>query len=136
VSEGLVVPVIRDADRLSIAGLASAVQALAEKTRGGKVSAAEVAGGTFTVTNPGVFGAVISTPIIHQPQSAILATGRIADVPAVVDGGLCVRKRMFLSLSYDHRVVDGATAVQFLQAVRQSLEDADFDCEPGGADEG
>lgn len=126
VEEGLVVPVIRDADRLDLMELARAVQSVAEKTRDGKVSASDVQGGTFTITNPGVFGAVISTPIIHQPQAAILATGRIADVPAVVDGGIAVRKRMYLSLSYDHRIVDGATAVQFLQRVRELLENADF----------
>ncbi len=126
VEDGLVVPVIRDADRMDLMELARAVQRVAEKTRGGKVSASDVQGGTFTITNPGVFGAVLSTPIIHQPQAAILATGRIADVPAVVDGGIAVRKHMYLSLSYDHRVVDGATAVQFLQRVRELLEDADF----------
>ncbi len=127
VEEGLVVPIIRDADRMDLEDLARAIQKVAEKTRAGKVSPADLGEGTFTITNPGVFGAVISTPIIHQPQAAILATGRIAEVPAVVDGGLAVRKRMFLSLSYDHRIVDGATAVQYLQAVRKVLEDADFE---------
>ena len=126
VEEGLVVPVIRDVDRLSLLELARAVQDLADKTRQGKVAPADVTGGTFTITNPGVFGAVISTPIIHQPQAAILATGRIADVPAVVRGGIAIRKRMFLSLSYDHRIVDGATAVRFLQRVREILESNDF----------
>lgn len=126
VEDGLVVPVIRDADRLTMPDLARAIQMLAEKTRQGKVSPADLAGGTFTITNPGVFGAVISTPIIHQPQAAILATGRIADVPAVVDGQIVVRKRMFMSLSYDHRIVDGATAVHFLQRVREIMEKADF----------
>ncbi|MBM4082919.1 MAG: 2-oxo acid dehydrogenase subunit E2 [Planctomycetes bacterium] len=127
VEDGLVVPVIRDADRLAMPDLARAIQTLAEKTRQGKVSPADLAGGTFTITNPGVFGAVISTPIIHQPQAAILATGRIADVPAVVDGQIVARKRMFMSLSYDHRIVDGATAVRFLQRVREILEKADFE---------
>ena len=126
VDDGLVVPVIRDVDRLSMADLAKAVQGLAERTRAGKVSHADLQGGTFTITNPGVFGAVLSTPIIHQPQAAILATGRIADVVAVVNGGIAIRKHMFLSLSYDHRIVDGATAVKFLQRVRQILEAADF----------
>ena len=126
VEEGLVVPVVRDADRLSLADLARAIQTLAEKTRQGKVAPADLRDGTFTITNPGVFGAVLSTPIIHQPQAAILATGRIADVAAVVDGGLGIRKHMFLSLSYDHRVVDGATAARFLQRVREILERADF----------
>ncbi len=127
VDDGLVVPVIRDVDRLSLIDLAKAIQSLAARTRSGKVAAAELSGGTFTITNPGVFGAVISTPIIHQPQAAILATGRIADVPAVVDGAICIRKHMFLSLSYDHRVVDGATAVKFLQRVRGILEGAEFE---------
>jgi len=126
VEEGLVVPVIRDADRLSLLELARAVQTIAEKTRQGKVAASDVTGGTFTITNPGVFGAVLSTPVIHQPQAAILATGRIADVPAVVNNGITVRKRMFLSLSYDHRIVDGATAVRSLQRIREILESPDF----------
>jgi 2-oxoglutarate dehydrogenase complex dihydrolipoamide succinyltransferase (E2) component len=126
VEEGLVVPVIRDADRLSILELARRVQDLADKTRQGKISPNDVQGGTFTITNPGIFGAVISTPIIHQPQAAILATGRIADTPAVVDGAIQIRKRMFLSLSYDHRIVDGAAAVGFLQRVREILERAEF----------
>lgn len=127
VEDGLVVPVIRNADRMDLEELAGAIGRIAEKTREGKVSPSDLGEGTFTITNPGVFGAVISTPIIHQPQAAILATGRIADVPAVVDGGLAVRKRMYLSLSYDHRIVDGATAVQYLQAARKILEEVDFE---------
>jgi len=126
VEEGLVVPVIRDADRLSLLDLSRAIQTLAEKTRQGKVAPGDLEDGTFTITNPGVFGAVISTPIIHPPQAAILAAGRIADVPAVVDGGIGIRKHMFLSLSYDHRVVDGATPVRFLQRVREILEKVEF----------
>jgi len=118
------VPVIKDADRLSLVELARAVQTLAEKTRAGKIAPADLSGGTFTITNPGVFGAVISTPIIHQPQAAILATGRIADLPAVINDGIAIRKQMFLSLSYDHRVVDGARAVRFLQHIRATLEGA------------
>jgi 2-oxoisovalerate dehydrogenase E2 component (dihydrolipoyl transacylase) len=135
VEDGLVVPVIRDADRLGLLDLARAIQRAAEKTREGKMSPTDVGGGTFTITNPGVFGAVLSTPIIHQPQAAILAMGRVADVPAVVNGGFFIRKRMYLSLSYDHRVVDGATAVKFLQRVRQRLEGVEFDGSPdaGGA---
>jgi 2-oxoglutarate dehydrogenase E2 component (dihydrolipoamide succinyltransferase) len=127
VEEGLVVPVIRDADRMTLLGLARAVRSVAEKTRAGKVSPSDLTEGTFTITNPGVFGAVLSTPIIHQPQAAILAIGRVADVAAVVDGGIAVRKHMYLSLSYDHRVVDGATAVGFLRRIRQILEEAAFD---------
>lgn len=127
IEEGLVVPVVRDADRLDLLELARAIQTVAQKTRAGKVAPKDVRDGTFTITNPGVLGAVISTPIIHQPQAAILATGRIADAPAVVNGGLAIRKQMFLSLSYDHRIVDGATAVRFLQRVREILEQADFE---------
>ncbi|MFW6161852.1 MAG: dihydrolipoamide acetyltransferase family protein, partial [Planctomycetota bacterium] len=126
VEDGLVVPVIRDADRLSMRDLARAVEDIAERTRAGKLSHRDLQGGTFTITNPGVFGAVLSTPIIHQPQAAILATGRIADVVAVHHGGIAIRKRQFLSLSYDHRIVDGATAVRFLQRVRAILEACDF----------
>jgi len=126
VENGLVVPVVKDADRLSLVELARAAQALAEKARAGKIAPADLSGGTFTITNPGVFGAVLSTPIIHQPQAAILATGRIAEVPAVIHDGIAIRKRMFLSLSYDHRVVDGATAVRFLQRIREILEKPDF----------
>ncbi len=109
--------------------LAEAVGRVAEKTRAGKVSPQDLGEGTFTITNPGVFGAVLSPPIIHPPQAAILATGRIADTAAVVEGGLAVRKRMYLSLSYDHRIVDGAAAVRFLQHVRGILEDVDFEGE-------
>jgi len=130
VEEGLVVPVIRDADALSLTDMAKAVQRIAERTRAGKVSPSELQGGTFTITNPGVFGAVISTPIIHQPQAAILSTGRIADAPAVIDGGITIRKHMFLSLSYDHRIIDGATSVRFLQRIRAILEEADFSPSP------
>lgn len=126
VENGLIVPVVKDADRLSLVELARTAQTLAEKARAGKIAPADLAGGTFTLTNPGVFGAVLSTPILHQPQAAILATGRIADVPAVINNGIAIRKRMFLSLSYDHRIVDGATAARFLQRVREVLEKADF----------
>ncbi|HPD13914.1 MAG TPA: dihydrolipoamide acetyltransferase family protein [Planctomycetota bacterium] len=126
VENGLVVPVIKDADRLSLVELARAAQTLAEKARAGKIAPGDLSGGTFTITNPGVFGAVLSTPIIHQPQAAILATGRIAEVPAVINNGIAIRKRMFLSLSYDHRIVDGAAAARFLQRIREILEKADF----------
>jgi len=118
--------VIKDADRLSLVELARAAQTLAEKARAGKIAPGDLSGGTFTITNPGVFGAVLSTPIIHQPQAAILATGRIAEVPAVINNGIAIRKRMFLSLSYDHRIVDGAAAARFLQRIREILEKADF----------
>jgi len=120
---GLIVPVIRGADELSLFGIAKTMADLADRARSKRLKPDEVQSGTFTITNPGVFGAVISTPIIHQPQAAILATGRIADVPAVVEGSVGIRKHMFLSLSYDHRVVDGAAAARFIVHLAKLLGD-------------
>ena len=119
---GLIVPVIRHADRLDIRGLARAIHDLAERARTRQLAAEETRGGTFTITNPGVYGAVLSTPIIHQPQAAILGVEAIRKTPAVRDEQIVIRSLMYLCLSYDHRIVDGATAVQFLQAIRRRLE--------------
>ncbi len=119
---GLIVPVIRHADRLDIRGLARAVHDLAERARKRQLAAEETRGGTFSITNPGVYGAVLSTPIIHQPQAAILGVEAIRKTPAVRDEQIVIRSLMYLCLSYDHRIVDGATAVQFLQAIRRRLE--------------
>ncbi len=119
---GLIVPVIRHADRLDIRGLAQAIHDLAERARTRQLAAEETRGGTFTITNPGVYGAVLSTPIIHQPQAAILGVEAIRKAPAVRDEQVVIRSLMYLCLSYDHRIVDGATAVQFLQAIRRRLE--------------
>jgi pyruvate/2-oxoglutarate dehydrogenase complex dihydrolipoamide acyltransferase (E2) component len=120
--EGLIVPVLRHADRLSVRQLARAVHDLAERGRVRKLRPDELSGGTFTISNPGVFGGVLSTPIIHQPQAAILNVQAIRTRPAVRDGAIVPRELMNLCLSYDHRIVDGATAVQFLQHVRAFLE--------------
>jgi 2-oxoglutarate dehydrogenase E2 component (dihydrolipoamide succinyltransferase) len=120
--EGLVVPVLRHADRLSVRALARAIHDLAERGRARKLRPDELSGGTFTISNPGVFGGVLSTPIIHQPQAAILNVQAIRTLPAVRDGAIVPRELMNLCLSYDHRLVDGATAVQFLQHVRGLLE--------------
>jgi 2-oxoglutarate dehydrogenase E2 component (dihydrolipoamide succinyltransferase) len=120
--EGLIVPVLRHADRLSVRQLARAVHDLAERGRVRKLRPDELSGGTFTISNPGVFGGVLSTPIIHQPQAAILNVQAIRTQPAVRDGAIVPRELMNLCLSYDHRIVDGATAVQFLQHVRAFLE--------------
>jgi 2-oxoglutarate dehydrogenase E2 component (dihydrolipoamide succinyltransferase) len=120
--EGLIVPVLRHADRLSVRQLARAVHDLAERGRARKLRPDELSGGTFTISNPGVFGGVLSTPIIHQPQAAILNVQAIRTLPAVRDGAIVARELMNLCLSYDHRLVDGATAVQFLQHVRGLLE--------------
>jgi 2-oxoglutarate dehydrogenase E2 component (dihydrolipoamide succinyltransferase) len=124
---GLIVPVIRRADELALVGLARAIQDLAERARTKKLSPDEVQKGTFTITNPGVFGTVVGLPIVNQPQAAILAVGAIEKRPAVVtlpDGSdsLAIRTRGYLALSFDHRIVDGADADRFLADVKASLQ--------------
>lgn len=119
---GLIVPVIRNADELSLAGLARKVQDLAERARAKKLSPDEVQAGTFTITNPGVFGGLFGLPIIQQPQVAILGVGGIEKRPVVVGDAIAIRPMAYLSLSYDHRVVDGAVADQFLAMVKGTLE--------------
>jgi pyruvate dehydrogenase E2 component (dihydrolipoamide acetyltransferase) len=124
---GLIVPVIRQADELSLLGLARAINDLGERARGKKLSPDEVQKGTFTITNPGVFGSVIGTPIINQPQAAILCVGSIEKQPAVitVDGTdtIAVRTRGMLSLAFDHRIVDGADADRFMADVKKTLQE-------------
>jgi 2-oxoglutarate dehydrogenase E2 component (dihydrolipoamide succinyltransferase) len=124
---GLIVPVVRHADELSLLGLARALNDLGERARGKKLSPDEVQKGTFTITNPGVFGSVIGTPIINQPQAAILCVGAIEKQPAVVtvDGtdSLAIRTRGMLSLAFDHRIVDGADADRFMADVKKSLQE-------------
>lgn len=119
---GLVVPVIRTADRKSVAEISREIEELAERARDGKLGPEELTGSTFTITNSGAFGSLWFTPIINQPEVAILGMGKVADTPAVREGQIVVGKVMYLCLSYDHRVVDGAPAVQFLQAVKRRLE--------------
>jgi len=120
--EGLVVPVIQHADRLDIRGLAHAIHDLAERARTKKLASDDLKGGTFSITNPGAFGAVLSTPIINYPQAAILGVEAIRKAPVVRDDQIVIRHMIYLCLSYDHRIVDGATAVQFNQRVRRILE--------------
>jgi 2-oxoglutarate dehydrogenase E2 component (dihydrolipoamide succinyltransferase) len=124
---GLIVPVIRRADELALLGLARAINDLGERARGKKLSPDEVQKGTFTITNPGVFGSVIGTPIINQPQAAILCVGSIEKQPAVitVDGTdtLAVRTKGMLSLAFDHRIVDGADADRFMADVKKTLQE-------------
>ncbi|MCB0289556.1 MAG: 2-oxo acid dehydrogenase subunit E2, partial [Calditrichaeota bacterium] len=120
---GLVVPVIRNAEKLSLAGIEKEVLQLAKKARDGKLTIEEMTGGTFTITNGGVFGSMMSTPIINVPQSAILGMHNIVDRPVVVDGEIVVRPMMYLALSYDHRIIDGRESVSFLVRVKQHLED-------------
>jgi len=121
--EGLVVPVLRDADRLSVVEIERAVQALAKKAELGSLGLEELRGGTFTVTNGGVFGSLLSTPILNPPQVGILGLHRIQERPVVREGSLVARPMMYLALSYDHRIVDGREAVQFLVRVKELIED-------------
>jgi len=122
-SEGLVVPVIRDADLLSFAEIEKRVKDLAEKTEQGKLSIEDLRGGTFTVTNGGVFGSLLSTPILNPPQVGILGLHKIEERPIALNGQVVIRPMMYVGLSYDHRVVDGREAVQFLVHIKQVIED-------------
>ena len=120
---GLIVPVLRDADALSFAEIEKSVVAYATRARDGALTLEELTGGTFTITNGGVFGSLLSTPILNMPQSAILGMHKIQERPVVIDGQVVVRPMMYLAMSYDHRIIDGKDAVQFLVAVKEALED-------------
>jgi 2-oxoglutarate dehydrogenase E2 component (dihydrolipoamide succinyltransferase) len=122
---GLIVPVVKNADELSIAGMTRKINDLAERARAKKLLPEEVQGGTFTITNPGIFGNLYGLPIINQPQVAILGIGGIEKRPVVVDDAIAIRSMMYLSMSYDHRVVDGAVADQFLAMVKKGLQEFD-----------
>jgi 2-oxoglutarate dehydrogenase E2 component (dihydrolipoamide succinyltransferase) len=120
---GLLVPIVRDADAKSFAQIEKEVAEYARKARDGTIALADLTGGTFTITNGGVFGSLMSTPIVNAPQSAILGMHKIQDRPMVVDGQVAVRPMMYLAVTYDHRIIDGREAVQFLVAVKEALED-------------
>ena len=120
---GLVVPVLRDAGQLSLAAIEQQIRAFAERARDGKLDLDDLRGGTFTITNGGVFGSLLSTPILNPPQSAILGMHKVQDRPVALNGEVVIRPMMYLALSYDHRLIDGAEAVRFLVAVKDSLED-------------
>jgi 2-oxoglutarate dehydrogenase E2 component (dihydrolipoamide succinyltransferase) len=120
---GLVVPIVRDADLKGFAQIEKEVADYARKARDGTIALAELTGGTFTITNGGVFGSLMSTPIVNAPQSAILGMHKIQDRPMVVDGQIAARPMMYLAVTYDHRIIDGREAVQFLVAVKEALED-------------
>jgi 2-oxoglutarate dehydrogenase E2 component (dihydrolipoamide succinyltransferase) len=120
---GLVVPIVRDADLKGFAQIEKEVADYARKAREGTIALADLTGGTFTITNGGVFGSLMSTPIVNAPQSAILGMHKIQDRPMVVDGQVAVRPMMYLAVTYDHRIIDGREAVQFLVAVKEALED-------------
>ena len=121
--KGLVVPVVRDADTLSLAGIEKAIADFGKRARDGKLKIEEMQGGTFTITNGGIYGSLISTPILNAPQSAILGMHRIEDRPVARGGQVVIRPMMYLALSYDHRIVDGKDAVTFLVRVKEGLED-------------
>jgi 2-oxoglutarate dehydrogenase E2 component (dihydrolipoamide succinyltransferase) len=121
--EGLVVPVVRDADKKSFADIEREIGELAEKARERKLALEDLQGGTFTITNGGIFGSLVSTPILNAPQVAILGMHKIQERPIVVDGRVEARPMMYLALSYDHRIVDGADAVRFLVRIKELIED-------------
>jgi 2-oxoglutarate dehydrogenase E2 component (dihydrolipoamide succinyltransferase) len=120
---GLIVPVLRDADHMSFADIEKAIANSAGRARAGTITMEELTGGTFTITNGGTFGSLLSTPIVNTPQSAILGMHKIQDRAVVVDGEVVVRPMMYIALTYDHRIIDGREAVQFLVTVKQCLED-------------
>lgn len=121
--KGLVVPVVRDADLMSVAEIEKAIAGYGRKARDGKLGIEEMQGGTFTITNGGIYGSLMSTPILNAPQSGILGMHRIEERPVVVKGQIVIRPMMYLALSYDHRIVDGREAVTFLVRVKETLED-------------
>ena len=120
---GLIVPVLRDADRMGFADIEKAVTGFAERARNGSITIEELTGGTFSITNGGVFGSLLSTPIVNAPQSAILGMHKIEQRPVAVGEQVVVRPMMYVALTYDHRIIDGREAVQFLVAVKEALED-------------
>jgi 2-oxoglutarate dehydrogenase E2 component (dihydrolipoamide succinyltransferase) len=121
--KGLVVPVVRDADQLSIAGIEKKIGELGKKARDGALKIEDMQGGTFTISNGGVYGSLMSTPILNAPQSAILGMHKIQERPMVVGGQIVVRPMMYLAVSYDHRIIDGKEAVTFLVRIKEALED-------------
>jgi len=118
-----VVPILRDADRLTMAEIESAIKDFGERAQNAQLTLEEITGGTFTITNGGVFGSLMSTPILNPPQSAILGMHKIQERPVAENGQVVIRPMMYLALSYDHRLVDGREAVQFLVMIKELLED-------------
>jgi len=121
--KGLVVPVLRDADQLSFADIEKNIKTVSEKARDGKITIEDLQGGTFTISNGGVYGSMLSTPILNLPQSGVLGMHNIVERPTVVDGEIKIRPIMYLALSYDHRIIDGKESVSFLKMVKENLED-------------
>lgn len=121
--KGLVVPVIRNAESMGYAGIEKNLAALATKARDGKIAIEDMQGGTFTISNGGVFGSLFGTPIINPPQSAILGMHSIVDRPVAVNGEVKIRPMMYVALTYDHRLIDGREAVLFLRKIKEGVED-------------
>ncbi|MBU0538260.1 MAG: 2-oxo acid dehydrogenase subunit E2, partial [Gammaproteobacteria bacterium] len=121
--KGLVVPVLRDAENMSMAKIEEKIREYGLRAKDGKLSMEDMTGGTFTITNGGVFGSLLSTPILNPPQTAILGMHKIQDRPMAVNGQVVVQPMMYLALSYDHRLVDGKDAVQFLVTIKDLIED-------------
>ena len=120
--KGLMVPVIRNAENLTFRGVEAEVKRLALRARDGQITVDEMTGGTFTISNGGIFGSMLSTPIINPPQSAILGMHNIVERPVVKNGGIAVAPIMYLALSYDHRIIDGKESVGFLVAIKEAIE--------------
>jgi 2-oxoglutarate dehydrogenase E2 component (dihydrolipoamide succinyltransferase) len=122
-ANGLIVPVLRDADRKSFADIEKEIADLGARARDGKLAIEELQGGTFTITNGGIFGSLMSTPILNPPQSAILGMHKIQERPVAIDGKIEIRPMMYLAVSYDHRVIDGREAVSFLVRIKDAIEE-------------
>ena len=120
---GLVVPVLRDADQRGLADIESRIVEFGQQAQAAALRLEDLTGGTFTITNGGVFGSMLSTPILNPPQSAILGMHKIQERPMALDGAVVIRPMMYLALSYDHRIIDGSDAVSFLIAIKAALED-------------
>jgi 2-oxoglutarate dehydrogenase E2 component (dihydrolipoamide succinyltransferase) len=120
---GLVVPVLRDADKLDFAGIEKAIVDFSRKAREGKLSFEDLSGGTFSITNGGIYGSLFSTPILNPPQSGILGMHAVKERPIVENGAIVIRPMVYLAFSYDHRLIDGREAVQFLYAIKELIED-------------
>ena len=119
----MVVPVLRNADELSFADIEKNIISVSEKARNGKLTIEDLQGGTFTISNGGVYGSMLSTPILNPPQSGVLGMHNIIERPVVIDSQIKIRSIMYLALSYDHRIIDGKDAVSFLKNVKENLED-------------
>ena len=120
---GLVVPVLRDVEAMTLADIEKGIVQLATQAKDGKLTLEDMQGGTFTITNGGIFGSLLSTPILNQPQTAILGMHKIQDRPVAENGQVVIRPMMYLALSYDHRMIDGKEAVQFLVTIKELLQD-------------